>query len=74
MLSSDLKDYKKENQRAIIQQKLREVYTAQELITILEMASNIDLGEYICEIEEPTTSSRRKSNKIVKMISDDDAR
>ena len=58
MLSSDLKEYSKANQRKIIQQKLTEIYSADELVDILSMASDIDLGEHICEIEEPTARTR----------------
>lgn len=60
MLSSDLKEYSKENQRKIVLHKLKEVYNPQELISILNMASEIDSGEYICEIEEPLSRTQRK--------------
>ncbi len=61
MLSSDLKEYSKANRRRIIQQKLSEIYTTQQLIDILTMVSDIDLGEYICEIEDPEVKTSRKS-------------
>lgn len=51
MLSSDLKEYSKENQKLIILQKLKDVYTREEIMGILQMAERIDAGEYICEIE-----------------------
>jgi len=75
MLSSDLREYSKANQRRIIQQKLSEIYTTQELITILSMASDIDLGEYICEIEEPIRENKN-SRKVLSspQMDDDDAR
>ena len=72
MISSDLREYNKTNQRKIIQQKLSEVYTTQELMDILSMASDIDLGEYICEIEEPIVESRRKTSRGSKVQTDGD--
>lgn len=51
MLSSDLKEYKKENQNLIILQKLKDVYTKEEIINILKMAERIDSGDYICQVE-----------------------
>lgn len=51
MLSSDLKEYKKENQNLIILQKLKDVYKKEEIMDILQMAERIDAGDYICEIE-----------------------
>ena len=50
MLSSDLKDYSKDNQRKIIIEKLNQVYNYDELIKILDKGSQIDSGEYICEV------------------------
>lgn len=75
MLSSDLKEYSKENQNKIIFQKLEEIYSKQEFMDILEMASDIDLGEYICEIEDAVTSgSGRRGRKNIKNIADDESR
>lgn len=53
MLSSDLKEYSKDEQRQIIIQKLSEIYSYEEIFEILDKATEIDLGEYTCEIEEP---------------------
>ena len=50
MLSSDLKDYSKDNQKKIIIEKLSQVYNYDELIKILDKGSQIDSGEYICEV------------------------
>lgn len=60
MLSCDLKEYNKKNQQIIIRQKLKDIYTTQELNDILEMAAEIDSGAYIGEIEEPVITVPRK--------------
>lgn len=74
MLSSDLKEYSKENQRKIILEKLSEVYSNDEILEILDMGSQIDSGEYTYEIEDAedtTLRKRRKTNKTINDISDD---
>lgn len=53
MLSSNLGEYSKKNQRKIILQKLSELYSKEELNNILEKAIEIDSGRHICEIIEP---------------------
>lgn len=50
MLSSDLKEYSKENQRKIVIEKLSQVYSFDELMKILDKGTEIDSGDYICEI------------------------
>lgn len=45
MLSSDLKEYSKDNQRKIIVEKLSKVYTYDELEKILDKGSSIDSGD-----------------------------
>lgn len=50
MLSSDLKEYSKENQRKIVIEKLSQVYSFDELMKILDKGAEIDSGEYLCEI------------------------
>ena len=50
MLSSDLKEYSKENQRKIIVEKLLKVYDYDRLMEILNEAEKIDIGEYNGEI------------------------
>ena len=52
MLSSDLKEYSKENQRIIAIEKLSEIYTHDELMKILDKGTEIDSGEHTCEIVE----------------------
>lgn len=52
MLSSDLKEYSKENQRKIVVEKLSQIYSRDELIKILDKGTEIDLGEHTCEIVE----------------------
>lgn len=68
MLSSDLKEYSKEQQRQIIIQKLSEIYSYEEIFAILDKAEKIDLGEYTCEIEEPVRKkkSQRSNDEIIK--------
>lgn len=53
MLSSDLKEYSKDEQRQIIIKKLSEIYSYEEILKILDKATEIDLGKDICSIEEP---------------------
>ena len=72
MLSSDLKEYSKKEQRAIILQKLKEVYDAKEFVDILEMAKKIDEGEYICQVEEEKKSQSRKRKSAKKSFEDSD--
>lgn len=50
MLSSDLKEYSKENQRKIVIEKLSQVYSFDELMKILDKGAEIDSGEHLCEI------------------------
>jgi len=77
MMSCDLKEYNKRNQQIIIRQKLKDIYTAQELNDILCMATEIDAGAYIGEIEEPVITVQRKTkittqtSKKIEDISDD---
>lgn len=59
MLSSDLKEYSKDNQRKIIVEKLSKVYTYDELERILDKGSSIDSGDYICEIIDFNDSESR---------------
>lgn len=59
MLSSDLKEYSKDNQRKIIVEKLSKVYTYDELEKILDKGSSIDSGDYICEIIDYNDSESR---------------
>lgn len=73
MLSSDLKEYSKENQKAIIFSKLNEVYGSEQLKEILDIATEIDFGEHICGIEEPV-SPRRNSKKSVNTSNEDNVR
>ena len=58
MLSSDLKEYSKENQRKIVVEKLNKVYGHDQLIKILDKGTKIDSGEYIGEIIENDTEGR----------------
>lgn len=59
MLSSDLKEYSKDNQRKIIVEKLSKVYTYDELEKILDKGSSIDSGDSICEIIDYDDSDSR---------------
>lgn len=59
MLSSDLKEYSKDNQRKIVFEKLSKVYTYDELEKILEKGSSIDSGDYICKIIDYDDSESR---------------
>lgn len=59
MLSSDLKEYSKDNQRKIIVEKLSKVYTYDELEKILDKGSSIDSGDSICEIIDYDGSDSR---------------
>lgn len=58
MLSSDLKEYSKENQRRIVVEKLSKVYDYDQLMKILDKGEEIDSGEYIGEIVEADTEGR----------------
>lgn len=59
MLSSDLKEYSKDNQRKIIVEKLSKVYTYDELGKILDKGSSIDSGDSIGEIIDYDDSESR---------------
>lgn len=59
MLSSDLKEYSKDNQRKIIVEKLSKVYTYDELEKILDKGSSIDSGDSTCEIIDYDDSDSR---------------
>lgn len=72
MLSSDLQEYSKQNQRMIIRQKLKTVYPEDELGNILKMAIEIDSGEHICEIVGPEEQEKRR--KDIEPSDDDEAR
>ncbi len=50
MLSSDLTEYTKEDQRKIIVEKLLQVYGYDQFKKILDKSLEIDLGKYNCEI------------------------
>jgi len=63
MLSCDLKEYTKENQKIIILQKLKDVYEPKEIMEILNLAEKIDRGEYICEIEEEAKNISKRKNR-----------
>lgn len=63
MLSLDLKEYSKENKNLIILEKLKEVYSLQEIMEILKMAEEIDSGKHICLIEEPIYYPFKKNEK-----------
>ena len=52
MLSSDLKEYSKENQRIIVMEKLGQMYSHEQIIKILDKGHEIDSGEHTCEIIE----------------------
>lgn len=52
MLGDDLKGYSKKEADKIMLKKLQEVYTIDELANILEMAGEIDRGDFDCEIYE----------------------
>lgn len=58
MLSSDLKEYSKENQRRIVVEKLSRVYGHDQLMKILDKGTEIDSGEYIGEIVETDIEGR----------------
>lgn len=62
MLSSDLKEYSKENQRKIVIEKLSQIYSFDEIMKILDKGTEIDSGDYICEIidEDNETLSNEK--------------
>ena len=58
MLSSDLKEYSKENQRRIVVEKLSRVYGHDQFMKILDKGTEIDSGEYIGEIVETDIEGR----------------
>lgn len=63
MLSSDLSDYSKNEQRKKVLEKLNEVYSNEEIIEILDKATQIDSGEYTYEIVD-SSSTALKTNKV----------
>lgn len=65
MMSCDLKEYSKKNQQIIVRQKLKQIYTPYELNDILQMATEIDLGEYLGVIEEPIVAKRKGKSKSI---------
>lgn len=58
MLSSDLKEYSKENKRRIVVEKLSRVYGHNQFMKILDKGTEIDSGEYIGEIVETDIEGR----------------
>lgn len=71
MLSSDLKEYSKENQRKIVIEQLNRIYNNDEILAILEKGNKIDSGEYNGEIINPDNTSLRKKSKNKKNLTDD---
>lgn len=71
MLSSDLKGFSKTEQRNKILDKLNEIYTNDEILKILDMASQIDSGEYTYEIQEPKDTYLRKRKKSLNIKNND---
>lgn len=63
MLSSDLSDYSKNEQRKRVLEKLNEVYSNEEIMEILDKATQIDSGEYTYEIVD-SSSTALKTNKV----------
>ncbi len=63
MLSSDLKEYSRKNQKIIILRKLRQVYNNEELINLFNKGIEIDSGEHDCEILEPVYSNSRGNKR-----------
>ena len=63
MLSSDLKDYTKTEQRKIVLEKFNQIYPEEKILEILDMASKIDSGDYTYEIVNPEDKILRKSAK-----------
>ena len=65
MMSNDLKEYSKDNQAKIVLEKLSKVYSHEEIMKIIEKSSEIDSGDYICEIQETNDGAIRckKSNE-----------
>lgn len=63
MLSSDLKEYSKDNQRRIVFEQLCQMYSKEEIDKILDFGKEIDIGEYTYEIEEPEDTRLRKRRK-----------
>lgn len=76
MMSCDLKEFSKKNQRVIIFQKLKDIYTPQEINDILNLASQIDFGEFIGEVKEPIICAPRRKTSTAKIGNsfDDEAR
>lgn len=73
MISCDLKEYSKKNQQIIVRQKLKQMYTTQELNEILEMAAEIDSGLYRGVIEEPVIPNKKRG-RVKRISSDKDER
>ncbi len=63
MMSSDLKEYSRENQRRIIVEKLIKVYGHEKLSEILDLAGRIDDGEFDYEITETGTTKKERKKK-----------
>ena len=63
MMSSDLKEYSRENQRKIIIDKLIKVYGHEKLSEILDLAGRIDDGEFDYEITDTGTTKKSKKKK-----------
>ena len=63
MLSSDLKEYSRKNQKIIILRKLRQVYSNEELINLINKGIEIDSGEHDYEILDPVHSNSRGNKR-----------
>jgi len=72
MMSCDLKEYSKKNQRIIIYQKLKDIYTMQQIVEILDLAEKIDFGEFIGEVKEPIICAPRRKKSTAKTRNDSD--
>lgn len=66
MLSSDLKQYTKTEQRKIVLDKFNQIYPEEKILEILDMASKIDSGDYTYEIVNPEDKILRKTVKSEK--------
>lgn len=64
MLSSDLKDMSKDEKRRVVVDRLNEVYSEEEILEILNLASEIDSGEHTYEIVDPNKKIIRQRKKI----------
>lgn len=63
LLSSDLNEYSKQNQRLIVIETLSRIYDDDELSKILQKGIDIDTGEYNCDIEEPEKPAKKRCYK-----------